>query len=160
MEISFHKSGKKEFFLPWITLIGLSLASAFILYLGIYLIFYIDKKSFSDVLSSNFILFFYAVIWPVAILFNYKAKVLKVKHNGEVDAIKVKDYFINTNYKLIEQREGYFRLESLKRFDRFLAGSRYITIEYSPSEISIEMPSTLIYHVHHGFKFANSFTRN
>lgn len=160
MEISFHTKPFKSILLPWIAASFLGLVFMLFLHFSTYILFYSNKISLSEHFTGFwFSLYLYALIWPATIIHNYKAKILKVKHNGEVDPVFIKNYFIENRYRLIDEKPGFIRLEAQKWFDRLFKGSREVKIVYGDDEVSIELPAHKIYDVHHGFKFSGIFLR-
>jgi hypothetical protein len=162
MEISFKsKAAFKSVSLSWLILSAASIVLLFFLHLVVYYIFYINKISLVQHFSGIWVTFyFYAIIWPGVIVNNYKAKLMIVRHDGEVDPERVKDFFLINRYSVIEDNPGRYRFESEIKFDKLFKGSRYVTIDYSDTEISIEMPANKVYHVHHGFKFGKMFLKD
>ncbi len=158
MEISFQSKPVKNILWPWLVASFLGLAFMLVIHLGVYVLFYCNKITLSQHFSGFWLsLYLYALVWPSVIIHNYKSRILKVKHNGELNIQRLKDYFIDNSYKLIDEQPGLCRFEALKWFDRLFKGSRNVRIVYSEYETTIEMPANKIYDVHHGFKFSGIF---
>lgn len=159
MKISIEKPKLKERIAPLFLLFISSLAIALVLHIIFYLLLYRHKLTFVDSLSNTWVLYFYALIWPIGIQNSYRARILKVKHNDKLDFSKIRLYFINTGYSLVEESDGKMLFETKKWFNRQFRGSRYVKVDYSNSSVEIQVPATLVYHVHHAFKFTSNFLK-
>ncbi len=160
MDISIEKLKLKERITPLFLLIASYLAMALVLHIVIYLLLYRHKFSFIDALANAWMLYAYAALGGIAAQSAYKAKILKVKHNDELDFSKIRLYFINTGYSLLEEGDGKMLFESKKWVNRQFSGSRYVKITYSNSSLQIQLPFNLVYHVHHAFKFTSIFLKD
>ena len=159
MEIEFQKSANNKFVLPWLATTAVTLVIIFIFHLVVYYLFYTDTKTLTQHFIDVIPIYFYALIWPMIIVNSYKSTILKVKHNGEVDPVLVKDYFQQKRYTLIGEKFGHYKLESQKKLDKLFPGSRHVEIDFTDTEISITMPFNLRYPVHHSFKFLDIFIK-
>lgn len=160
MDISIEKLKLKERIAPLFFLIITFLAVALVLHLAAYLLLYRHKFTFIDALANAWMLYAYAALGGIGAQSAYKAKILKVKHNDELDFSKIRLYFINTGYSLMEEGDGKMLFESKKWLDRQFSGSRYVKITYSSSSVQIQLPANLVYHVHHAFKFTSNFLKD
>lgn len=158
MEISINSHQLSRIILPWLLATAISLLILTLIHLIVFLIFYLDTRSLLEHFSGTWItLYFYALIWPGVIVNNYKSNTIVVKHQGEVVPEKLKNYFLQTNYTLLEEKPGFYRFEAKKWFDRLFKGSRNVIIQYDSNSLTIDLPANKTYNVHHGFKFGNLF---
>ncbi|HNS30033.1 MAG TPA: hypothetical protein PKL52_05830 [Tenuifilaceae bacterium] len=162
MEITFKSKG--NFFsivLSWIVFSAITYVIFMAFHFAIYFIFYSGKISLGEHFSPVWITaLFYSLILPLTIVNNQKARQMIIKHDGEVDPERIKDFFLINQYSLVEDSPGKYRFESRKWFDRLFSGSRNVTIEYTDNEVIIVMPANKVYHVHHGFRFGKIFLRD
>jgi hypothetical protein len=159
MDIVIKKSPTNKIFLPWLGTTGVTITIFALFHLALYYLFYTDSKTLTEHFANAAALYLYALIWPLAIVNNYKSSIIQVKHNGEVNPDLVKEYFHRVGFELIEQKPGHFRFRATKFWDRLFPGSRIVRVDFTDQEITIEMPFHQRYHVHHGFKFSNQFVR-
>ncbi|MDY0201849.1 MAG: hypothetical protein WC951_11185 [Bacteroidales bacterium] len=159
MEVELKKSTNNKIILPWLGTTAVTVAILIAFHLAIYYLFYTTDKTLAQHFINAIPIYFYAFIWPFAIVNSYKTSILKVTHNGEVNPALVKDYFLQKRCTLIEENSGHFKLESQRFFDKLYPGSRYVEIDFTDTQITIAVPSHLRYSVHHGFKFSDTFIR-
>jgi hypothetical protein len=138
----------------------ISLVTVFVIHLIIYAIFYYGKVVFIEQLTRTpIILYFYALIFPGAIVHSYKPVHLEVGHGGEVDPMLIKDYFLKRGYVELADGNGFFKVAAQKWFDRLFKGSKQIVVNYTKTNVEIILPANKLYEVHHGFKFQKIFIR-
>ena len=159
MEISLKKASKNKILLPWLITTAVTILSLAISHLIIYYLFFTGSKSLGQHYADSIVIYIYAFIWPLAIVNNYKSSIIQVKHNGEVDPELVKEYFQSSGFELIEENPGHFRFKATKLWDRLFPGSRFVKVDFSDTEITLEVPFHQRYHVHHGFKFSKQFVK-
>ncbi len=160
MNIEILPTKGNRLLVTWIALALITLVLLMLIHLLFYFLFYFNKASlyehFADVSVT---ILFYAIIWPGAIVHSYKSKRLLVDHNGEVDPMLVKNYFLQQGYTEQASGNNFCKLASSKRFDRLFKGSKSVTVRYSLTSIDIELPANKVYDVHHAFKFQSIFVR-
>jgi len=89
----------------WLLISLISLVVVFVIHLIIYAVFYSGKVSFFETYSGiSIIFYFYAIGLPGSIVHSYKPVHLLVEHEGEVDSMLIKDYFIKLGY--VELADG------------------------------------------------------
>jgi hypothetical protein len=159
MEIVFKKSSNNKIFWPWLGTTGVTITILALFHIALYYLFYTDSKTLAEHFTDALVIYFYALIWPLAIVNSYKSTIIKVTHNGEYDPQLVKTYFQNIRFNLIDEKPGHFKLEAQKFYDRLFPGSKYVKINFTPTEMTMEVPFHQRYNVHHAFKFTDQFIK-
>ena len=159
MEITFHKTSNNKIILPWLATTGVTLVILAAFHIAIYYLFYADSKNLAEHFSNAAALYFYALIWPLAIVNSYKSTMIKVEHNGQIDPQRVKEYFQNVRFTLIDEKPGHFKFEAQKFYDRLFPGSKYVRVDFSLNEMTLVVPIHQRYNVHHAFKFTDQFIK-
>ena len=161
MEINVGKAKTtKKTFITWLTTSVFLLVLLILFNWGFYYIFAAGKKTLAEHFANNwFFIIFYASIFPASIAFSYRQKQIKVEHGGEIDPILIKKYFEGRNYKVVSELPGKVVMEPTKIVERLLTGAMSVTIEFKNTWVLVTVPERLVYDVHHGFKFANTFLK-
>ncbi|MDD2197064.1 MAG: hypothetical protein PHE03_07375 [Bacteroidales bacterium] len=160
MNIEIKPTKGKDHLVSWLLISLISLVSVFVIHLLIYAVFYYGKVSFIEQLTGTPIIFyFYAIIFPGAIVHSYKPVCLEVEHLGEVNPMLIKEYFLQRGYVELADGNGFFKVVAQKWFDRLFKGSKQIVVNYTKTNVEIILPANKLYEVHHGFKFQEIFVR-
>jgi hypothetical protein len=160
MNIEIKSTKSNKHLVTWLLISLISLVVVFVIHLIIYAVFYSGKVSFFETLSGiSIIFYFYAIGLPGSIVHSYKPVHLLVEHEGEVDPMLIKDYFLQKGYIEFASGNGFFKLATQKWFDRLFKGSKQIAVNYTKTSVEIIIPAHKLYEVHHGFKFQKIFIR-
>lgn len=54
---------------------------------------------------------------------------------------------------MVSEHERFIEFEKRNRFERLFLANTKATIELAENEVVFTIPSQLVYHIHHGFKF-------
>lgn len=155
MDIKIEAKPIKTMIVPWLYAFFTLSVLFFILIVALYFIIASSKFSFVEFLfkGSNAMIWFYVPIYSLFISFQSRMSTISVKQCEGFNLSSAVELFNKLKWFVVSEQNGFIKFEKRNWFERLFLANTKATIELAENEVIFNIPSQLVYHIHHGFKF-------
>ncbi len=142
---------------PWLLITLLSLVFFMLMALITFFIMGYPMNSLFHFLFVRWVfIWIYTPFFALAIAFQSQQKIIRVTHQESLNTDEVISMLNKLNWVVCSKTPERVVFTCSNRFERlFHAGQQVTLMEFDEGKTIFTVPSRLVYHIHHGFKFGN-----